>query len=550
MFSVFKRWKQDVETQTGLKIKCLKSDNGGEYESNQFKEFCSENGIRMIKTVPGTPEQNGVAERMNRTLNERIRCMRIQSGLPKVFWADAISTAAYLINRGPSVPLGYQLPEEVWSGNEVNLSHLKVFGCASYILLNSNSRDKLDPKAKRCYFIGYGSDMYGYRFWDDQNKKIIRSRNVTFNENMFYKDKIAEFANANKKPEQVSLEEVSESDVVNRRQNTEVEPESEPESEFESEPEQIVESVTPELPTRRSSRTIVAPQRYSPSLHYLLLTDAGEPEHFAEAMQGGESIKWELAMEDEIKSLQKNKTWSLTKLPEGKKVLQNRWVYRLKEEPDGSKRYKARLVVKGFQQRQGIDFTEIFSPVVKMTTIRVILSIVAAENLHLEQLDVKTAFLHGDLEEEIFMAQPKGFEVQGKENLVCKLHKSLYGLKQAPRQWYKKFNEFMRNSGFHRCEEDHCCYVKKYIDSYIILALYVDDMLIAGANMAEIDRLKKQLSENFEMKDLGPAKQILGMRISRDRSKGILNLSQEKYIEKLLSRFNVGNVKTRNTNTS
>jgi len=182
-----------------------------------------------------------------------------------------------------------------------------------------------------------------------------------------------------------------------------------------------------------------------------------------------------------------------------------------------------------------------------MTAIRVIFSIVAAENLHLEQLDVKIAFLHGDLEEEIFMAQPKGFEVQGKENLVCKLHKSLYGLKQALRQWYKKFNEFMRNSGFHRCEEDHCCYVKKYVDSYIILALYVDDMLIAGANMAEIDRLKKQLSENFEMKDLGPAKQILGMRISRDRSKGILNLSQEKYIEKLLSRFNVGNAKTRNT---
>jgi len=137
--------------------------------------------------------------------------------------------------------------------------------------------------------------------------------------------------------------------------------------------------------------------------------------------------------------------------------------------------------------------------------------------------------------------------VQRKKNLVCKLHKSLYGLKQEPRQWYKKFNEFMRNSGFHRCEEDHCCYVKKNVDSYIILALYVDDMLIVGANMAEIDRLKKQLSENFEMKDLGPTKQILGMRISRDRFVGILNLSQEKYIEKFLSRFNVGNAKTRNT---
>ena len=140
-------------------------------------------------------------------------------------------------------------------------------------------------------------------------------------------------------------------------------------------------------------------------------------------------------MKYETTSLLKNGTWSLTKLPKDKKVLQNRWVYRLKEESDGSIRYKTRLVVKGFQQKQGIDFTKILSPVVKMTTIRVILSIVAAENLHLEQLDIKIAFLHGDLMEDIYMNEPEGFEVSGKENLVCKLHKSLYGLKQAPRQW-------------------------------------------------------------------------------------------------------------------
>ena len=138
-------------------------------------------------------------------------------------------------------------------------------------------------------------------------------------------------------------------------------------------------------------------------------------------------------MKEEMNSLQKNKTWILTELPKGKKALQNKWVYRVKEEHDGKKRYKARLVVKGFQQKEGIDYTEIFSPVLKLTTIRLVLSIVAAENLHLEQLDVKTAFLHGDLEEDYYMKQPKGFQVSGKENLVCKLKKSLYGLKQAPR---------------------------------------------------------------------------------------------------------------------
>jgi ATP-binding cassette subfamily B (MDR/TAP) protein 1 len=165
----------------------------------------------------------------------------------------------------------------------------------------------------------------------------------------------------------------------------------------------------------------------------------------------------------------------------------------------------------------------------------------------LEQLDVKTAFLHGDLEEDIYMTQPEGFEVPGKENLVCKLHKSLYGLKQASGQWDKKFYEFISNSGFSRCNMDHCCYVKKYGNYYVIIGMCIDDMLIAGSSMTEMNRLKQQLTENFEMKDLGPAKQILGLRISRNKSEGTLKLSQEKYILKLLDRFYLGDAKTRNT---
>ena len=161
----------------------------------------------------------------------------------------------------------------------------------------------------------------------------------------------------------------------------------------------------------------------------------------------------------------------------------------------------------------------------------------AKEDLFLEQLDVKTAFLHGDLEEEIYMIQPQGFEVQGKEKMVCKLQRSLYGLKQAPRQWYKKFDSFMGNNGFLRCQADHCCYVKIFGDSYIILLLYVDDMLIAGGCKREIDKLKRELSKEFAMKDLGAAKQILGMRIKRDN--GVLKLSQEEYVKKVLSRFNM-----------
>ena len=147
MFATFKKWKTEVKNQTGLSVKSLRTDNGGEYDSQEFKEFCAGKGIRMIRTVPGRPEQNGIAERMNRTLNERARSMRLHAGLPKTFWAKAINTAAYLINRGPSVSLGFKIPEEEWTGKEVDLSYLKVFGCVSYVYVDHDAKNKLDAKA-------------------------------------------------------------------------------------------------------------------------------------------------------------------------------------------------------------------------------------------------------------------------------------------------------------------------------------------------------------------------------------------------------------------
>ena len=206
--------------------------------------------------------------------------------------------------------------------------------------------------------------------------------------------------------------------------------------------------------------------------------------------------------------------------------------------------YKARLVVKGFNQKKGIDFEEIFSPVVKMSSIRVALGLAARLNLEVEQLDVKIAFLHGDLEEEIYMQQPEGFKVKGKENLMCKLKKSLHGLKQAPRQWYKKFDSFMMRHGYNGTSSDHCVFTRKFsYDDFIILLLYVDDTLIIGHDSSKIDRLKRELSKSFAMKDLGSVKQILGMKISLDRKSRKLWLSQESYIEKVLERFNMSKSK-------
>ncbi|RVW52843.1 Retrovirus-related Pol polyprotein from transposon TNT 1-94 [Vitis vinifera] len=407
VFETFKKWKVMVETETGLKVKCLRSDNEGEYIDGRFSEYCVAQGIRMEKIIPRTPQQNGVAERMNRTLNERAR--------------------TYLINRGPSVPMEFRLLEEVWNGKEV---------------------------------------MY-------KDRSTVVSDVTEIDQ---------------KKYEFVNLDELTESTVQKGGEEDRENVNSQ------------VDLSTLVVEVRRSSRNIRPPQCYSPILNYLLLTNCGEPECYDEALQDENSSKWELAMKDKMDSLLGNQIWELTELP-------------------------ARLVVKGFQQKKGIDYTEIFSPVVKMSTIRLVLGMVVIENLHLEQLDVKTTFLHGDLEEDLYMIQSEGFIAQGQENLVCKLRKSLYGLKQAPRQWYKKFDSFMHRIGFKRCEADHCCYVKSFDNSYIILLLYVDDMLIIGSDIEEINNLKKQLSKKFAMKDLRAAKQILGMRIIRDKTNGTLKLS-------------------------
>ena len=308
------------------------------------------------------------------------------------------------------------------------------------------------------------------------------------------------------------------------------------------------DDIPSEPPVRRSTRERQPSSRYS-SHEYAMLTDGGEPENFTEAMSHDQKEKWLQAMKEEMESLQENHTYDLVNLPQGRRMLRNKWVYKLKtEEHNPQPRYKARLVVKSFSKKKGIDFEEIFSPVVKMSSIRVVLGIAASLNLEIEQLDVKTAFLHGDLDEEIYMEQPEGFKVKGKENLVCRLRKSLYGLKQAPRQWYKKFDSFMIDHDYSRTTSDHCVFFKKFSDGgFIILLLYVDDMLIVGHDASKIDKLKQELGKSFAMKDLGPAKQILGMKISRNRTTKNLWLSQEQYIEKVLARFNMSNSKSVST---
>lgn len=550
VFEYFKLFHVTVERETGKKLKCLRSDNGGEYTSKVFDAYCKTYGIRHEKTVPRTPQHNGVAERMNRTIMERVRSMLSMAKLPKPFWGEAVRAACYLINRSPSVPLNFEVPEKSWSGKDPSYSHLRVFGCLAYAHVSKELRQKLDARTTPCIFIGYGDEEFGYRLWDPKEKKVIRSRDVVFQESQTFED--IEMSQKSNVGAQIS----NAAPELFMRNDDDLMPEAEDEEEESVEQGEPLPAL-PDVPgpsqspddgespqvVRRSERERIPSTKY-PESEYLLLTEDGEPESFQEVVSHKEKEKWLLAMQDEMESLQKNNTYEIVELPRGKKALRNKWVFKLKKDGNGEVvKYKARLVVKGFQQKKGIDFDEIFSPVVKMTSIRVILGLVASMNLELEQMDVKTAFLHGDLKEEIYMEQPEGFEVSG-DNLVCKLKKSLYGLKQAPRQWYKKFDSCMVSQGYKKTAADECVYIQKFTDgNFVALLLYVDDILIVGKDTTKISQLKKELSKSFDMKDLGPAQQILGMQIVRDRNNRRLWLSQEKYIERVLERFNMNNSK-------
>jgi hypothetical protein len=208
-----------VENETGKKLKCLISDNGGEYCRKDFDAYCSYHGIRRENKVPRTPQENGVSERMNRTIMECARSMRLHASFPLQFWVDVVDIVIYLINRGPSISLDGIIPEEEWTGKEVNYSFLKTFGCEAFFHIDKENRTKLEAKSKKCTFIGYGLNDFGYFLWDYKNNKINRSRDVIFNEKVMYKDQLQGKKKEKEKQEYTVLDEITGKEIPTEPEN-------------------------------------------------------------------------------------------------------------------------------------------------------------------------------------------------------------------------------------------------------------------------------------------------------------------------------------------
>lgn len=558
-FSAFKKFKLIVENRVNQKIKIFRTDRGGEFCSNEFEKFCEDTGIQRHYTAPYTPQQNGVVERRNRTVAAMTRSFLKGAKLPPFMWGEAVRHSIYVLNRLPTRVLRGRTPYEAWTGSKPDLYHLKMFGSIAYMKIPAVYTQKLDDRSKLVIFLGKEPGYKASRLYDPNKDIICVSRDVVVQEGKFW--------NWEKQSEQVGCEIVfpgfeTENDAEHNDEEASETGNEEPGSGMntssnvstparsygsmstkassESETSEQ-ESATSDQESETSSASSEPRKFRRLSDIYnnteeieldddMLLLSVEEPATFDQAVLEKE---WRQAMKTELEAIERNDTWELTDLPKGHKAIGLKWVYKIKKDSNGMiVKHKARLVAKGYVQKQGVDFEEAFAPVTRLEIVRLLLALAATNSWEVHHLDVKSAFLNGEIEEEVYVSQPTGYEVKGQEGKVYKLRKALYGLRQAPRAWYTRLSKFLEKLGFEKCPYEHAVYVKREGNESLIIGVYVDDILITSSNTANIIKFKEQMSKEFEMSDLGKLSYYLGIEV--DQSKDHIELKQSTYAKKVL----------------
>ena len=404
-----------------------------------------------------------------------------------------------------------------------------MFGCMVYVHISDCQ--KLDKKAQKLRFIGYTETASNYKVWDEEKRKCYIRHDVVFNENDFGKS-----TNASELELENADEVVADIPVESEKEESE--------QEGSEQPEQL----------RRSERVRRPPVRYGideyinnanvTSRHVAYqAVRIEEPTTIDNALNGEYSKEWKAAADLEYGALMENQTWSLVEPPKECNVVGCKWVFRVKYDGNGNvKCFKGRLVAQGFSQRHGVDYGEVFSPVAHLSSIRVLLAFAAENKLQIHQMDVVSAFLNGELKEEIYMRQPPGYELKGKEELVCKLRKSIYGLKQSPRCWNEKLCNHLKSLGFKESGADSCVFIQSGGKGMKIIAVYVDDLILIAKTLAEVEQMKEGLSETFKMKDMGQLRYCLG--INFEVTEQVISLCQKQYLIKLLEKYRLSEANT------
>ncbi|CAI7783377.1 unnamed protein product [Closterium sp. NIES-54] len=485
-------WLPMVERQQDRLVKAIRTDRGGEFLSKEFGLWLKKNGIRHSLTMPYSPAMNGIAERANRIITETTRGLLIEAGLPDYFWPDAVRSACVAKNRALThVGADKWVPYVEWIGRKPKVDMLEVLGCMCMTLVPKHLRhNKLGAKAIWAVHLGMAKKSKGWLLWDPFTKKFLVSRDCKFMENLMYTDWKAE----NEAKIGVRFREMKSSGL---------------------------EHVELLLKLRNGSTTTKQSS----------LLNGGE-----EALESSDAEEWKKAVESELKSIEENGTWELVELLEGRKAITSKWLFKIKSDADGKiERYKSRLVAKGYQQKEKVDYKELFAPVVKPTTLRTLLAGATIKGWVVKQMDVTMAFLNGILEEEIFMAQPEGFD--DGSGRVSKLKKALYGLKQAPRQWYLKLRGVLEEIGFTPSTADHSLFMFGEGEQRSFMVVYVDDILIFSPSSDLVKEVMLKLQDKFKCKALGDVSFYLGLHIERDVEKRCMRVHQRKYLEALAAKF-------------
>ncbi|KAJ1684899.1 hypothetical protein LUZ63_016289 [Rhynchospora breviuscula] len=460
-FDYFVKFSNRVENEKGLKISRIRSDHGREFENAKFDDLCIEKGYKQEFSAPRTLQQNGVVERKNRTLQELARTMLHEFTVPKFLWAEAVNTACHVVNRACIRSKLKKTPFELWVGRTLNISCFRVFGSKCFVLDESPKVTKFDAKSLTGIFVGYSNTSKAYKIYLPTSRVVIESINVKFNENANEKTEEGnsivgiqdgattqkiEFQPKDELPPVILEEPLNRDDDnmiggENHKEKTiDTTEDKTPHDETQPIPQPVHEppEVLREVFSHHFSNVIGDPRegvRTRSGLNQMIghctFVSQLEPKSFKEA---NVDPNWIVAMQEELNQFEKNKIWKLVPLPSSKQVIGTKWIYRNKlDELDNVIRNKARLVAQGFKQNESIDFEETFAPVARLESIRMLLAYAANKCFTLFQMDVKSVFLNGWIDEEVYVQQPFGFVDHFNPDHVFKLHKALYGLKQAPR---------------------------------------------------------------------------------------------------------------------
>lgn len=512
-----------------------------------MKAQCRALGIKHTIGPPHTPQLNGVAERYNRTLLDRLKPALKNSPFQNDFWTDAAAHAVWTTNRAPiRTNAGYLTPFELYTGNKPSFRHVQVFGASGHYCLPRADRGKLDDNSRPCFFLGVLPSGDGVLVFDTVNKTTVKTRDAVFNP--ITPDVVAPHSALS--PSHAILPR-----PVRGPSNYDYAFWLDPESNDHTQPLSLVEvdgtdspasHTTPDPAPRRSGRSRQAPVRYGdPHAH---LATALSPS-YKQAIASTEQAEWKAAMRLELDNLIRMKVFELVPRPLKAKIISCRWHLKKKLKNDGTlDKFKARLVARGFTQREGLDFDQTFAPSSRQESLKAFLSFVGYEDWEVTQLDVVAAFLYGFLDEIIYMSQPEGFEDAEHPDYVWKLNKSLYGLKQSARQWHLRFTGHLQRLGFTCSAADPSIYI--YRENNIPMAsvlIHVDDTLLAAKTPELLTSLNRKLQSEFKMSSPGSVSEFLSFDITRDRASRTFTISQASYVAALIKDFGLTDAHSRNT---